>query len=301
MRFVIIRSESMIVIDNADLHLDCSSLPANVEIVVYQEIEGKVEYNDRPSVRTRFTDPSPYQTLLNSWMTAAAALAPPLQLDQAKQIKIDLVEAIFHHKRRLPFISGPWQYDARDESVANLEVLIRGTSTVGSSSSGLIANINVALSTITGQINSVHSNITSWSGSMNTNFSQMNFLTSNAANIDMLGCINAYIIGGATVTISGSGSSPGPGPGSGAAQIAGASVSGSVTTDLTYAGNITMMPLNATTPQTIAASTVNTAIQGIASRRNTLNNDRLTKEVAINALTTIAQVVAYDATAGWSS
>jgi hypothetical protein len=69
---------------------------------------------------------------------------------------------------------------------------------------------------------------------------------------------------------------------------------------VSYIGSLNLTPLNATTPQTILASDVFNAQLGIAQRRNTLNNNRFTKQIAINNLTTIAAVVAYNATTGWS-
>lgn len=293
MRFTIIRSESLVVVDNAVSNISVASLPANVEVVVYQETDGKIEYNDRPSVRTVFTDPSPYQALINAFITDQAALVPALQLAQAKQIKKDLVEGIFHHKRRLPYIYNTWQYEATDEAVANMSMLLQGSSGVA----GLVASINNALTYLKDQINtyvvtqnnSSAGSVNQWSSFHNTNWSLMYRGPGGAA----------YTLGDPI-----GGASPGgagAGPGSGGfltmSTVAVPTVSGSSGPS----GNITYQPLNATTPQTIPAADVFSGLLGIANRRNSLNSNRLTKQVAVNNLTTIAAVTAYDATAGWSS
>jgi hypothetical protein len=343
MRFTIIRSESLVIIDNAVATIDVSSLPTNVEIVVYQEIDGKIEYNDRPSLRLPFTDPSPYQSLLNAWITNQATVTPALQLAQAKQVKNDLVEGIFHHKRRLPYAYGAWSYDAHDESVTNLDLLVQATI----DTSVLVASINAAFATITSQVNNTvvgGVNDTVVGGVNNTVVGGVNgtvvpgvnamvaannnsaAAVNNWSNLSSLNWGRVLIMStptlpynamspgnmsGPTGGASGPGT-PGAGPGSGGFQnmaniagigtiggigtIAGATVSGGTG----HAGNITHQPLNAAAPQSIPAADISAALQGIANRRNTLNSNRLTKRVAINALTTIAAVVAYDATTGWS-
>jgi hypothetical protein len=290
MRFLLVRSENLVVVDNAEIEISCAALPANVEMVVYNEIDGKIEYNDRPSVRIAFTDPSPYQTLLNSWITAAAALTPALQLAQAKQVKNDLIDAIMHHKRRLPYTQGAYQFDARDDNVLALQQLVSTTASVSASSSGIVASVNTALSTITSQINAVHSTINTWS-----------LLMANSGFAKIIQSIPIAGGGPGMMTLGElSGDPVNRSPGSGAAAIAGATVSGSTTADLSHVGNITHQPLNATSPQTIAASIVDTALQGIASRRNTLNTNKMAKQAAVNVLSTIPAIVAYDATTGWS-
>jgi len=286
MQFVLNRDDNLVSVDNEIMAVDCSSLATNITYVAYPENGiGKITYNDRPAMRVSFTDPAPYQPFINSWITAAAAQTPALQLAQAKQVKIDLVDAIFHHKRRLPYTSGSWQYDARDEAVTNMGELVQGTINVGAANTGLVGSINAALSTITSQVNSSHSTISAWSATNSTQWSNINNTgTIMGGGLTTVGAPNGYVFST---------------PASGAPAIAGASVTAGAT-DISYAGNLTIMPLNASAPQSIPAIDIHTALVGIASRRNSLNNNRLTKQVAINALSTIAAVTAYDATTGWS-
>jgi hypothetical protein len=299
MRFLLVRSENLVVVDNAELTISCAALPTNVEMVVYNEIDGKIEYNDRPSVRIAFTDPSPYQTLINSWITAAAAQTPALQLAQAKQVKNDLIDGVFHHKRRLPFTLGPWQYDARDDNVQALDLLVQSNASASSENSGLIGSINTAFSNL---VNALNTNV----GQHNTSAGAVN-AWSNSNYLAWTKTIGSGIlIAGSSLYALGYpfGDAPVP-PGQGGFvlmnSLSAPTVSGTVNTSLSYTGSVTHQPLNATSPQTIDTNSVHNAITGIASRRNTLNADRMAKKAAVNALTTIPAVVAYDATTGWSS
>jgi hypothetical protein len=315
MRFTIIRSESMVVIDNAPLVLDCSTVPANVEVVAYEDTGGTVEYNDRPSVRVMFTDPSPYQPILNSWMTTSAAASPALQLAQAKTIKAGLVEGIFHHKRRLPYSAVGYSWDTNAESIASLETLVRGKASISLSSdtSVLVASINDAFSVLTNQINDKvvaennisAGNVNGWSTTMAINwanldlvYQQLNGTTGGASTGTQH--THTYFVYGYTLDVNYR--SPGAGGFQSMTNLSGVTISGGVnmTSSLNYTGTIATQPLNSGSMVNVPASDVNVALQGIAARRETLNSNRLTKQAAINALTTIPAVVAYDATTGWS-
>lgn len=311
LRFSIYSPDSVVVVDNAIAVVSLAALPVNVVVVAYQIDQGSIEYNDRPNLRTPFTDPAPYQPFLNLWITAAAAQTPALQVAQAKQVKIDLVEAIFHHKRRLPYAYGAWSYDAHDESVTNIDLQVQATATVSTDLSGLVASINAAFATIANQVNAtvvgganamVNVNnasagqVNAWSAAYVTNFGRVQREnTQPPANASQAVMMTPKSDPWQTGLGSG-----GFGSMAAVGNIAGATVSGSVSPGFSHVGNITLQPLNAATPQSILATDVYAALLGIANRRNSLNTNRLTKQIAINALTTIAAVVAYDATTGWS-
>lgn len=310
LRFSIYSPDSVVVVDNAIAVVSLAALPANVVVVAYQVDQGSIEYNDRPNLRTPFTDPAPYQPFINLWITAAAAQTPVLQLAQAKQVKVDLVEAIFHHKRRLPYAYGSWSYDAHDESVTNLDLQVQATATVSTDVSGLVASINAAFASITSQVNGtvggvnamVSANnssagaVNAWSAAYDANFSRLQLsLTSPPANATQYVIMSPVADSWRTGLGSGGFQSM-----AGVGGISGATVSGAATPGFSHNGNITLQPLNAATPQSIPATDVSAALQGIANRRNSLNTNRLTKQIAINGLTTIAAVTAYDATTGWS-
>src|SRR5262245_1680816 len=208
-------------IDNADIAIDTSSLAANIEIIVYQEVNGKIQYNDRPSVRDAFTDPSPYQPFINLWLTAYSTATPPLTLAQAKFVKCDFVEGIFHSKRRAPFSSGGHIYDGNDEAVQYLTATLSGG--VYDSTGGLVSAINAAFSSQTSSINSgiidvsninananniSAGNINSWSNNHHQNWLHTS-LSTNAATANLV-YMNAQPIGGGSTT-GASGSGPGYG------------------------------------------------------------------------------------------
>lgn len=313
LQFVIIQSDGLIAVDNCAISpLSLTGLAANIGQVSYQKTDGKLQYNDRPPTPVEFTDPAPYQPYLNTWITAAAALVPALQLAQAKQVKIDLIDGIFNHKRRVPFTQGAWQYDASDESVSNLDLLVQATAVVSSDASGLVLSINTAFSSLVNGINGtivpgvnamVNANnysagqVNSWSAAHDANFARVQlYSASPPANPGQ------YVMMSPTADpwVSGGLGSGGFQSMAGVGGVSGVSVSGSAVPGFNHVGNITHQPLNATTPQSIPAGDISLALQGIANRRNTLNSNRMAKKIAVNALTTIPAVVAYDATTGWS-
>jgi hypothetical protein len=292
MRFVIMRDDNAMSIDNARLDMDCSALASNLALVAYVESEGKLQYNDRPGQLTAFTDPAPYQPFINSWITASAADTPPLQLAQAKQIKKDLVDAIYNHKRRLPYVYNAKTYDASDESV----MYMTAASSVGTSAgsdSGLISSINSAFITLAGQINGqLVSTINSNAGTNNNSAANVNAWS--AQNTAAWNCLYYPGVGGNVVaagpwTVPSSG---GFGTHTTSTNVAGATVG---------ASNISWQPAGSTDPVPLSRSEFAGALSGIVSRRNALNNNRVDKKAAIDALADIPAVVAYDATASWSS
>lgn len=158
LRFAALRGQDVMAIGNASLKFDFKSMvPANVEIISWGDWVGRIEYNDRPRVLEEFKDPAgaalmpPIQIplLINSWITNAAALPAPLTLDQAKQIKIDLVEALYFYKRQLPYSYLGYQWTALDEDITSgamkMIPYIFGTVAGGG---GLIGQINVRLDSI---------------------------------------------------------------------------------------------------------------------------------------------------------
>jgi phage gp45-like len=60
-------------------------------------------------------------------------------------------------------------------------------------------------------------------------------------------------------------------------------------------------PIDNAAPVTLSASEMAGLMSGIATRRSNLLNARITKKNAVNALTDIAAVIAYDVTTGWPS
>jgi hypothetical protein len=111
--------------------IDCSSIPANVYIVMWNGSQtsdkgdtgfGEILHNDRPALRERFDDPSPYLSILNQHLLACVDLQlgveakagdvtcaapppaqkPPLTVAQAQAIKTQLIDALFNNKQQAP-------------------------------------------------------------------------------------------------------------------------------------------------------------------------------------------------------
>jgi hypothetical protein len=62
---------------------------------------------------------------------------------------------------------------------------------------------------------------------------------------------------------------------------------------------ISWTPIDSATPVNLSPDEVGSIMGGIAARQQTLNGTKTSKTNAVNALTTIAAVIAYDVTAGW--
>jgi hypothetical protein len=279
MRFVIVKSENIVVIDNAPITVDLTAMtPANIEMVVYQEVEGKLQYNDRPSVRDHFTDPSPYQPQINAWMTAYNDATPPLTLTQAKFVKQEFVEAIFHSSRRAPFVSSGHTYDARDEAIEYLTATLVAN--------GVQGQINTIISGVNGMVsvnNTSAGNVNNWSAANATNWGylQHGFYGGVGPGLDTV------------VTSFSTSSPPVPFPAVGSGGF------GNMSAISAVAPLIPWQPLDASAILNISAADLILALKGLVTRRNNLNATRISKKSDIGALTTIAQVIAYDATTGW--
>src|SRR6185295_16053609 len=63
--------------------------------------------------------------------------------------------------------------------------------------------------------------------------------------------------------------------------------------------NVQWIPIGATAPVDVATDEQQAILSGISERTNELNLIRNQKNAAVNALTTIASVIAYDVTTGW--
>jgi hypothetical protein len=99
--FLIDNVQQRMAVDNQVYPVSTSMLAANVAHIAYDVggSNGGIEYNDRPTLTTPFTDPTPYQGYLNSWINLAAADTPPLSVAAAQSIKQALMTAIYNSKR----------------------------------------------------------------------------------------------------------------------------------------------------------------------------------------------------------
>jgi hypothetical protein len=333
-------------VDNANASpINVSALPATTRMVQWREGRGEIELTTGPPLRTTFTDPTPYASFFQQFLTL---LTPSgLTLAQAQKVQNDLVDCIYDSKRQLPFsfnvaaAPGTEIWSASDE-----DVLAMCNEVVPQLASGSSSGFGTITTQINGVIVQINTNVVSPTNTNNANIV-------NGVNGNVVGGVNSNVVGpgnthaGVTntvrnsidasivptllgalaqttsvVTVSGSGvssshspanvASPGltslPGTGAGSApsmsNVSGVSgVSGlasiSSISGVGAAANIPWSPIDATAPLLVTMTEITGIMSGIASRRQTLLNTRYTKRAAINALSTIAAVIAYDVTSGW--
>jgi len=104
MRFLIDCLHTRMAVGNQVLPIDTSALASNIYFIAFDSATsgGGIQYNDRPGTLADITDPSPYQTYLNQWLTTAQTLTPPLQLADAISIKQAFVQTIYNIKLNAP-------------------------------------------------------------------------------------------------------------------------------------------------------------------------------------------------------
>jgi hypothetical protein len=108
-------------IDNAVINgIPFPGLPRNVFMVFWDNGRGEVEYYDALSIRTPFTDLTPYLPYVDNFLTAAQHEEQPLNLRQAKAIKNEIIDTLFNCKRQLPVAFDGQDWDGIDESVNGL-------------------------------------------------------------------------------------------------------------------------------------------------------------------------------------
>jgi hypothetical protein len=300
MDLVIARSEGIMSIDNQPLAIDTSALATNIEFVAYDcnGGAGNIEYSNALRVLDPFIDVVPYASFVNTWLTAAAAmLALPITLAQAKRVKIGLVDGIFNSKRQLPISYANQTWEATDQALMGMQAAVNGWDIAASISAGdatLAANIN----TMSLQVNL--GAIASQPVATGTSDGQTFYLDGYGSIMYMYQISPNDTNGPWNVSSTNSPAWLTSVGGGGVSQQP--SYSGS-TTPITFqqtAGpNISWPPLNATTPVTMSMTSMRTLLANIQSRRASLQSTRLTKTNAVNLLTTIAAVIAYDATSNW--
>jgi hypothetical protein len=276
---VIARSEGVVSIDNQPLAIDTTPVPSIVSIVAYDCSggAGNIEYNDRLRLLEPFIDVTPYVSLVNAWLTAAELVA--ISLAQAKQVKIGLVDGIFNSKRQLPIMTQGNTWDATDQSLLGMQSSVMAWDVAGA--------VTVADAILSDNVNKVQ-----YLGAMPVGVAA-------SAAVATTGTVSYYDAGvdsGATSTFA-TGAS-----GGGVTQqpVVVASKGGVDSAPLSQP-TIDWPPLNSTVMVRMSMANMRALITSIQTRRTSLQNTQIAKKNAINALTTVAAVIAYDVTTGWPS
>lgn len=287
MRFDINRSGSYVFVDDVYQAVNTSGLPPNVVRVKWLDDEGYVYFTDA-TLNQKIVDPSPYQSFLNLWATARITATPPLGLADAKQIKLYLIGGLYDLKRQLPYhqaiAAGDFSWEANDGAVASmaaagLPALYQATVAENGGLSTWIADLNAQISA---GIVAVGNDLVSFInytvlGSLGDSQNTLNNkLRSEPIDQVAKPGLNADIAL-AAVTFYGPGGAP----------------------PASINGTLSLIPIGGTVPVSLTLAEFMNLMQGIATRRSTLLATRGTKLAQVNALTTIASVIAYDATAGW--
>jgi hypothetical protein len=298
MDFLIARSEGIVSIDNQPLGVDTSALPVNVAIVAYDCSggAGNIEYSDQLRVLAPFIDITPYVPFANTWLTAASAIVGmPVTLAQAKRVKIGLVDGIFNSKRQLPinYVGNTW--DATDQSMIGMQTMINAWSveTDITTADAILADNMQKLQVLIHQTG---------------NASQPAAYASGTGSIDAAVRFDKHLSGGVWdgtyVRIPGTSPTWVTSVGGGGVNAQPTYVpipAGQIGYQTTTGPSVSWTPLNATAPVSLSMTSMRTLISNIQTRRGSLQSTRLTKTNAINLLTTVAAVIAYDVTTGWPS
>lgn len=315
--FVINRSLGTIHLNSVGASLTTNTLAANVSFVQYDSDvgTGRITYNDRPALPELFTDPSPYQTYINQWITAAASFSPALTLAQARAVKNGLIDSIWAGKRQAPISVvtslGTYNFDANDilsgalnigawmPAVASL--IAQGTvpqfAAINTAITNMLTTINAAIAALT---NSVNVDIVGGAGlevQINTALSRI-CSEGNQDFTDIITQLNTLTGGGYTpvpqtldyTTVSVSAVTGG----------SGAYTPPSALTALpTLTAPVKMLPVGSTSYPAFTLADQFAVLTAIQTQRANELAVRATKQAAVAALATVANVIAYDTTTGW--
>jgi hypothetical protein len=319
--------------------IDCSSVPANIYMIRWWGTNGEILYNhaDRLPVREKFIDITPYVPLFNQWMSIANSSppspSPPIALPQAKTVKIDMLNALFDSKRQAPYhypvASGDYWWDATDATMF---------SSLVPAVENLVAKVNEVIAGLNNKfpdLDNVDANAIAWvnanADQSNANGGQGNALRDSVnsriitefnntiapSDSSAKNAISTAIQTGSIVDYNGI-ATPLAQPGltgivagipsfSAAVTAAFNAASGHVARGAgTWAGIASVpspaaswIPIGSTTPVNVTPAEQQAIIAGITDRTNQLNLITNQKTAAVNALTTVAAVIAYDVLAGW--
>jgi hypothetical protein len=114
--------DNEVTIDDAPMFgIDCSEIPKNVYLIWWypHSSQGEILYKDRLGVREPFTDLRPYLDFFNHWIVVAQKAKRPITLEQAKFVKLQMVDAVTAdgrmHKNRIAVLTTV-------DEVANYEI-----------------------------------------------------------------------------------------------------------------------------------------------------------------------------------
>ena len=285
--------------------MDYSSLDPAVWMVHWTEGKGEIEYQtpdgqNENGLREAFYDVTPYVPFFQQYL----ALEQDLTLDQAKKVQIDLIKMLYEAKRQAPYhhpiVAGDYWWDATDGVLA--------------ATSGGLANTTSKLNEVVTRLNALISAFNGNAGISNALVGEINnkIVTGNQNEVDYLNntilgiyqtftdtntindCLRAGDLKGLSADII---ASPkyvvDVGPGTCA------TVSGTPIDGVTASANANWIPLGQYAPVSVTPDEQIAILSGIAARSAQLYLIENQKIGEVNALTTVADVIAYDVLADW--
>ena len=314
MQWWLVRSPNVMSVDNDSVQdLDLTALASTIWMLQWRDGHGEIERESTNGLRENFFDIIPYCPFFQQFLTKM----PNLTLVQAKKVQTDLIAEIYRSKRQAPFAytvaAGALTWEANDETVTAMSLtavpaLYNMVSDSGASS--LVGLINNRLAALATNVNGNFTSLISYIGAriVDKGNALITFLNQRVIGDGSGDASYQTINRQLQYNEAHGGAAPG---------ITSGMLTVSVTFDAIPAlpsvavtpitpgsavpsGNaIPWMPLGATSTVNLTMAEMIGLMSGIATRRKTLQTTRNSKTAAVNALTTIAAVIAYDVTAGW--
>lgn len=300
MKFLLVPPENLVVIDNATVN--GIVIPIDVALVIWNGSSGEIEPKGGMPVRTTFSDLSPYVPYLNAFIGAPLTITQlplldvgmslPLKLVQAKQIKSDMIDALFDYKRQVQIAWSSWWWDAADESYRAM----------------LLTLLPSQQQEVTLLVNAVNSQMSTYSSNLAYMYNGYigSFALSYPSSYDTFGrSFNTngtnYGFGVWSPTVGGGlpGNPAWYQNATSAVGVFNMGGIGQIADPAPNLGSVSWLPINSASAISITYSQLNTIVKSIAARRDSLQTVRANKKTAVAALSTVAAVAAYDVLAGW--
>jgi hypothetical protein len=115
MQFWLSPPNNVVCVDDASTLLELTGFK-NINLIWWHGSFGEIQYKDRLALREPFYDPSPYYQILDKWMLLAQSARKPISLIQAKMVKQNLTECLYHYRRQRPISIGEETVVANDEN-----------------------------------------------------------------------------------------------------------------------------------------------------------------------------------------
>jgi hypothetical protein len=268
MQFLIDVQSGLMSVNGVPAAISMSGLPAGVTQVAFGDPgSGTVLSGGNWTGATSFSDPSPYQSYYNAWMTAMG-----MTLSQAQAAKIALVNSIYQVKRQaavsVAVTAGTYNWDASDPAIPRMALM---------ASMCFIDSLN----TLVTKFNSLNSTLATYGSDVQGAFNNFVTILNNAA------------FNGTSYNWPGTGNAPigGPTVGGNSSISPGAS---SVT-----APTLKLIPVGGTAEVSLSPTDLMAIVTAINNQQINEQAVNLSKQAAINALTYVGAVISYDATTGW--